>query len=218
MRTGIDESPCPLCKREDSDLFFEDKKRSYRHCRYCRLVFVPKRYRLSIEDEKAAYDLHENTPEDPGYRRFLSRLSTPLLKKLDSNRKGLDFGCGPGPGLSVLLKERGHEVDLYDPIYYNDPSVFNKTYDFICATEVVEHLHDPEREFSTLFKMLKPGGWLGIMTKQVIDKQAFSKWHYIRDLTHICFYSRPTFEYLARCFNAELSFAADDVILFKKKR
>ena len=65
--------------------------------------------------------------------------------------------------------------------------------------------------------MLRRDGWLGIMTKLVLDKTAFCKWHYILDMTHICFYSRSTFEYLAKLFNAELEFVENDVILFKKK-
>ena len=115
------------------------------------------------------------------------------------------------------MAEHGHRVDLYDPFYYNDTSVFARTYDFICATEVVEHLHDPEKEFAVMFNMLKTNGWLGIMTKQVRYVQAFRNWHYIRDLTHVCFYSRRTFVFLAQRFNARRHFAADDVILFNKR-
>lgn len=214
MKTKCDETFCPLCGSEDLDLFFEDKKRIYLHCFNCKLVFVPNYYWLNAEDERTIYDLHENDAQDQGYRQFLSRLSTPLLKKLNPKQKGLDFGCGPAPTLSVLLEEQGQQVDLYDPFYYNDPSVFFKKYDFICATEVVEHMHNPNKDFTVLFKMLKRDGWLGIMTKLVIDKNAFSQWHYIRDMTHICFYSQSTFEYLAQRFNAKLTFIANDVILF----
>ncbi len=217
MKTKCDEPLCPLCSSKDLDSFFEDKKRIYLRCSCCKLVFVPKRYWLGAEDEKATYDLHENDAQDQGYRQFLSRLSTPLLKKLGPKQKGLDFGCGPGPTLSAILEDRGQQVDLYDPFYYNDPSVFCKKYDFICATEVVEHLHDPNKEFEVLFKMLKRNGWLSIMTKLVIDQHAFRQWHYIRDMTHICFYSRSTFSYLAQRFHAELTFVAKDVILLHKK-
>lgn len=216
MKIKPNEDHCPLCGCEDLELYFEDKNRIYLCCFYCTLVFVPKPYWLSAEDEKAIYDLHENDARDPGYRQFLSRLSTPLLERLGSKKKGLDFGCGPGPTLSVMLEEAGHRVELFDPIYYNDPKVLNKEYDFICATEVVEHLRDPDKEFTSLFRMLKRGRWLGIMTKLVIDRDAFSHWHYIRDLTHVCFYSRSTFEYLAKRFGAELDFVANDVVLLKK--
>ncbi len=217
MKTQHDESHCPLCDGGDIDSFYEDRNRIYLRCDYCRLVFVPEYFWLSAEDEKATYDLHENDPQDRGYRQFLSRLSTPLLERLDSNRKGLDFGCGPGPALSALLEAKGHQVDLYDPYYHNDPRVFQKVYDFICATEVVEHLHDPKREFAALFKMLKRGGWLGIMTKLVKNEHAFRQWHYIRDMTHICFYSRRTFEYLSHRFDTDLDVVARDVILLNRR-
>ncbi len=216
MTIEFDNLRCPLCSSLDVDPFFEDKRRIYLRCVDCKLVFVPERYWLSTEDERATYDLHENDAQDQGYRQFLSRLTAPLLEKLKPQQKGLDFGCGPGPTLSVLLEERDQQVDLYDPLYFNDPSVFNKKYDFICATEVVEHLRYPNMEFSALFDMLNRDGWLGLMTKFVIDKRAFSKWHYIQDMTHISFYSRSTFEYLAQRFNAEVNFVQKDVILFNK--
>ena len=216
MTSKFDQPRCPLCGGEHPEAFFEDLRRTYLRCLYCKLVFVPKYFWLSREDERMVYDLHENSPQNQGYRQFLSRLSEPLLEKLAAEQEGLDFGCGPGPTLSVLLEEHGQHVDLYDPIYYNDPSVFDKKYDFICATEVVEHLGDPDKEFEVLFKLLKTGGWFGIMTKLVIHERAFSQWHYIQDMTHICFYSRSTFEYLAKRFNAQLEFVGSDVILLNK--
>lgn len=204
---------CLLCGNDGVEFYFEDNTRQYLQCVVCGLVFVPERYWLSAEEERATYDLHENDLHDQGYRNFLSRLTTPLLKKLKPGQQGLDFGCGPGPALAMVLEESGHPVDLYDPFYYNDTSVFDKAYDFICATEVVEHLRDPKKVFSALFKMLKPGGRLAIMTKLVIDKDAFGKWHYIRDMTHICFYRQRTFKFLAHQYKAAIDVVADDVIL-----
>ena len=210
------ESHCPLCTGDAIVLFFEDTKRNYLRCDSCSLIFVPGHFWLSAEEEKSEYDRHENDPQDLGYRKFLSRLSAPLLQRLEPAQQGLDFGCGPGPTLSRMLEEYGHQMDLYDPFYYNNPLLFSTQYDFICATEVVEHLREPAKEFGILFGMLKKGGWLGIMTKLTLDKQAFSRWHYIRDMTHICFYCRSTFEYLAQRFNAEIEFIGNDVILLRK--
>ncbi len=211
---------CPLCLSAAITSYYDDSKRSYLQCECCDLVFVPRAYWLSSGDEKAEYDLHENNADDQGYRQFLSRLSVPLSERLDlslvGDCKGLDFGCGPGPTLSLMLEEKGAAMVLYDPFYFNDKTVLDGTYDFICATEVVEHLSDPKKEFAQLFLMLKSGGWLGLMTKMVKNQQAFSRWHYINDQTHICFYSRVTFEFIAAQVGASVTFVANDVILLQK--
>ena len=70
--------------------------------------------------------------------------------------------------------------------------------------------------FEQLFQMLNPGGFLGIMTKLVKDQNAFSNWHYKQDPTHIRYFSRPTFDYLARKYSAEIDYVGNDVIIFQK--
>ena len=47
-----------------------------------------------------------------------------------------------------MFEEMGHTVALYDYFYANDPFVLHHLYDFITATEVVEHLHNPARHSS----------------------------------------------------------------------
>ncbi len=213
MEACVNQRKCPLCGKDQTVDYYEDRRRSYLHCPNCDLVFVPPEFQLSPELEKSEYDLHDNNPNDHGYRKFLSRLANPLLEKLKPGQKGLDFGCGPGPTLSVMMEEQGHPVDLYDHYYYRDLSVFSRQYDFITSSEVVEHLGDPQQVFHQLFQLLKPGGSLGIMTKMVTDPESFKKWHYIQDLTHICFYSSKTFEYLSKLYKVDLEFIGNDVII-----
>lgn len=179
-------------------------------------MFVPPEYFLDPAAERAHYDLHENDPSDAGYRRFLSRLSDPLVARLPAASTGLDFGSGPGPTLSVMLAEAGHRVEIYDPIYAPDTTVLDRQYDFITASEVVEHLHDPAAELQRLWDCLRPGGVLGLMTKLVIDPQAFASWHYIQDPTHVCFYSTETWSWLAARWSARLEQVAADVVLLAK--
>src|SRR5690606_28502592 len=102
-----------------------------------------------------------------------------------------------------MLQEAGHHVELFDPAYADNPRVFDGTYDFITASEVVEHLHDPAGWLQRLWDCLRAGGVLGVMTKLVRDQTAFADWHYIRDPTHVCFYSAETFEWLADRWSAE---------------
>lgn len=208
--------PCPLCHGNDTPLFHEDSRRPYHRCDCCRLVFVPPAYFLPVEEERAHYDLHENDPSDPRYRAFLDRLCRPMLRRLAPGSSGLDFGSGPGPTLSVMLEEAGHHVALYDPNYADDPRVLDRQYDFITASEVVEHLHDPAGQLQRLWDSLAPGGVLGIMTKLVASRSAFADWHYIRDPTHVGFFSTATFTWLARQWSAGHAQEGSDVTLLRK--
>jgi len=170
---------------------------------------------LNRKEEKAIYDLHENDLNDEGYRHFLSRLSEPLCRRLPEQSKGLDFGCGPGPALAQILTEKGMNIVLYDVYYYPEKTQLEQPYDFLVATEVIEHLYEPDRVWATWLTLVKPGGWIGLMTKLVKDVDAFSKWHYKNDLTHVRFYSRQTFQYLAERDKLELEFIGNDVILLR---
>ena len=209
--------PCPLCKTKESRaLFYQDNQRDYHRCSVCCLIFVPPSQLPSKEFEKGEYDKHQNSPDDPGYRKFLSRLFAPVQAKINPHSHGLDFGSGPGPTLSVMFEEAGHKMSLFDPFYAPDNRVLTTQYDFLTASEVVEHLHDPARDLTLLWSLLKTGGYLGVMTKLALDKEAFSKWHYKNDLTHVCFFSKKTMEWLAETWKAELFFIGNDVILFQK--
>lgn len=208
---------CPLCRGANTGQFFQDQRRDYILCPTCSLIFVPSGQFLTTAEEKARYDTHQNTPDDLRYRRFLSRIFIPMQERLAPGSHGLDFGSGPGPTLSLMFEEIGHSMAIYDYFYAKDSSVLQKQYDFITATEVLEHLHDPGKELDRLWALLKPGGNLGVMTQQVPDREVFARWYYKNDPTHVCFFSPSTFLWLAGRWRAEVAFAAQNVILFYKK-
>lgn len=212
----MDNLNCPLCRNKNTTFYHEDDIRQYYQCPNCRLIFVPPEFYLSLQEEKKRYDDHENDPADQHYRKFLRRLFDPLNEKLCLNSKGLDFGSGPGPTLHLMFEEAGHFMSIYDVFYADNPTVFDKKYDFIAATEVVEHLHHPMQEFERLWKCLNSRGFLGIMTKRARDKEAFKNWHYIRDETHVAFFSKATFKWLAKHWKADVSFPKDDIVIFQK--
>ncbi len=207
---------CPLCTGKDIQHYAQDKKRDYWQCQNCDLVFVAKEQQLDHEAEKAVYEQHENNPEDIGYRKFLSRMSQPVLERVAPASQGLDFGCGPGPTLSLMFEEAGHSMAVYDPYFANNPDVLSKKYDFITSTEVFEHLSSPKKVLEQLLTILKPGGWLGLMTKRVIDQEAFSRWHYKNDPTHITFFSDRTFHWIAWHYGLTLDIVDQDVVLLQK--
>ncbi len=207
---------CPLCQTQQVEHYHSDKCRSYWHCQQCDLVFVDKTQQLSCDDEKAIYQQHENGPEDEGYRRFLNRMAVPIQQRLPKGSKGLDFGCGPGPTLSLMLEEQGYQMSVYDLYFADHPKVLQQSYDFITSTEVFEHLAGPKTELERLLAILNPGGYLGIMTKRVLNPEAFSRWHYKNDQTHITFFSENSFHWLAQRYGLELEIVDNDVVLLRK--
>ena len=206
---------CTLC-HAPATFFCEDKKRPYFRCTECDLVFAAPNSHLSDNDEKAIYDFHENSPDDLRYRQFLSQLSDPLLAALKPGLRGLDYGCGPGPTLNLMLQEQGMRVDLYDVFYFPDKSQLQSAYDFVTATEVVEHFINPRISWTELFSWLKPNGLLGVMTS--LNNRAtpaeFKNWKYKNDPTHISFYSKATIAWLSQRFEVDYRILNERVILF----
>jgi len=209
---------CTLCN-STSTPFCEDKKRPYFRCSECDLIFADPKTYLSQEDEKANYEFHENDPNDTRYREFLSRLSTPLVKKLSSGMHGLDFGSGPGPTLNLMLEEQGLTMSVYDIYYAPDKGQLNRQYDFVTCTEVAEHFGNPGKSWPELVSLVKPGGWLGIMTWMFTKEttEEFNRWGYKGDPTHISFYTPKTMQWIAQHFKLELEIVSDRVILFRKQ-
>ena len=178
---------------------------------------MPTKFHLNAVDEKAIYDHHENSPLDSKYRHFLSRLFEPINLRLSANSSGLDFGSGPGPTLSIMFEEAGHEMQIYDPYYASDETVLTAKYDFVTASEVVEHLCQPITDLQRMWNCVRPGGTLGIMTRRTPAAVAdFDNWHYTKDPTHVSFYGDTTFAWLADHWNAKLNLLENDVVLLHK--
>jgi len=207
---------CPLCNTNQKLVFLSDAEREYYRCSCCDLIFVPREYHLSEIDQRARYDSHNNDPGDLRYRNFFKQLLVPLLAILPSNSYGLDFGSGPGPTLSLMLEEWGHNVDLYDKFYAQNDAVFQNRYDFITTTEVVEHLPNPLKDLEALVKILQKGGILAIMTEIVSPQLDFTNWYYKNDPSHVCFYSEKTFVHLANLLGLEIVTLSERVIILRK--
>ena len=207
---------CPVCGAVDVRPFMEVDGRAYLRCLACEATFVPPAQRPAAAVERAEYELHRNDPSDPGYRRFLDRLARPLLARLAPASAGLDYGCGPGPALADMLCAAGHRMTLYDPFFAPDPDALARTYDFVTCTEVAEHFHDPAGEFARLDGLLRPGGWLAVMTCFQTDDARFAGWHYRRDPTHVVFYREATFRVLADRFGWQCEVPCKDVVLMRK--
>lgn len=212
-----DSLECPLCSDLGSE-FFTDTKDSkvYFRCNFCELVWMHPDCRVNSEDELAHYKRHNNNPDDSRYRDFLNNLWQPLKEQLSPDAEGLDYGSGPGPTLHLMAKEDGFDCAHYDPYFHPDTAALHKSYDFITCSETAEHFYHPNKEFSALAKLLKPGGWLGFMTTRYDANTDFRNWHYRHDPTHVAFYTDRTFEIMADRLNFDfVKILSNRVVLLK---
>ena len=207
---------CIVCEHADCVVFCTVDSRTYWRCEVCLATFVDPSQHPTPATELAHYRRHENLPGDAGYRRFLNRLALPLLARLTPASHGLDFGCGPGPVLAAMLREAGHRVAVYDPFFQPDPHVLAQSYDFVTCTEVAEHFHHPAASFALLDSLLRPGGWLGIMTTHQEDDAGFADWYYRRDPTHVVFYRDVTLRRIAARYGWRYELPAPNVSLMHK--
>ena len=196
--------------------FHREGERDFLRCGICALTFVPVWQHADGQRERARYAEHRNSPDDPRYRAFLDRLLAPLARRLAPGASGLDFGCGPGPAASVMMRERGFSMRDYDPFFFPEEGCLKASYDFVVCTEVLEHLRRPAQTLSVLEGLLKPGGVLGVMTGVLEDDAAFPGWWYHRDFTHVAFYRPETLSWMGGRFGWSLERISRDEALFVK--
>lgn len=138
------------------------------------------------------------------------------MRRLTLGQQGIDIGCGPGPALAHQLSDDGFPCTYYDPLFFPQEERLKQQYDFVTATEVVEHLREPAVTWQQLHKLVAPSGLLAIMTSWRVAPEKFAQWHYPRDPTHIGFYQPSTFEWLAQQWGWQVDFPASNVCIFQR--
>lgn len=212
---------CSLCL-SPTEFFTTWKTRTYFRCSTCSLIQLSSEDHPSSSEEESEYLMHNNDPEDQGYRRFLSRVTKPVLKWLEQTHSFsaelLDFGCGPEPTISVMLAEEGWTMENYDPIFFPNAALLENRYDLVVCTEVVEHFFTPRVTWGVLIGLLKEKGRLVVMT-HVSDKKSvpteFVHWHYIREQSHVSFYHTDTMRWIAKGYGLSLDVIDRNVFCFE---
>ena len=190
---------CPLCGSHT--ITYPHPKLSYifHECKTCEFIFKDPKHHPSLVEEKKRYDQHNNDILDEKYRNYMTEFIEQSVMPFIHHKKALDFGSGPSPVLAHILQHTfGFDVTIYDYIYANDQKYQYQTYDLITSTEVIEHLVDPKKYFIHFYHLLNKEGVLSIMTRfHPKDQKKFFKWFYIRDETHVSFYTPTTLKMLA---------------------
>lgn len=211
------EAACPLCGAPGPFATAVDvRQRRHRFCGRCKLIFVEDRFLPAPAAERERYAKHRCGLDDPGYVAFLRQALDPALPHLNPQMRGLDYGCGHTPTLCRLLEQAGLRCENYDPFFF--PDLPAGPFDFLFATEVVEHFFRPAEDWARMAGLLKPGGLLVAMTAPGPDLAEFASWGYASDETHVCFYYPETLAWICGAFGfAALASGNTRVSLLRKR-
>lgn len=191
----MDNLACPLCSGNSSH-YYRHKERDFLKCHNCCSVFLHLKDHYTPDAEQAHYRNHNNDPDNTGYQNFVKPIVNNILSDFTPEHSGLDFGSGTGSPIVKLLEDARYNIQQYDLFFHNHPEVLEKQYDYIAASEVVEHFKEPYTEFALLKSMLKPIGKLYIMTGILPYNIDFGSWHYKNDHTHVFLYHPKAFEWI----------------------
>jgi SAM-dependent methyltransferase len=205
---------CILCLSESS-VFALYRETEYYRCLNCLAVFMDPALHPSAEMERERYEKHNNDINDPGYRAFVRPLVNKVIAGFSRDSRGLDFGAGAGPVAASILRENGYGIELYDPFFYNDTAILTGKYDYIICIEVIEHFHDPIKEFRLMRSLLDTRGSLICMTHLYTDDIDFKGWRYKDDETHVIFYHPKSLEWINSTFHFTGFNVNDRIIHFK---
>jgi SAM-dependent methyltransferase len=210
---------CRLCKSK-ANWFCEyfNLPVSFYKCTNCHSIFKDRTSYLTPSKEKKRYETHNNVVTDKKYQAFVEPITQAVLEDFNSASVGLDYGCGTGPVAAYVLQNKGYQIVLYDPFFYPDKAYTEQNYDFIICCEVMEHFHEPQKEFKHLRHHLKTGGRLYCKTNLISDHisvDEFKSWYYKNDPTHVFFYSPTALHFLASSLGFESLDFNEKLITFK---
>jgi len=159
---------------------------------------------------------------------------TPYLK----NKIVLDLGCGDGYWSIALAKVAKHVYAIDQEKYFVNSAKtfsrkrnisyivgdacaipFNKCFDFIWCSQVIEHVHDDRKVFQEMKRVLKPEGLIFITTTYapLWNSEEFRK--LAKDLGHLRIgYSIPELEKIAKSNKLKIlqfSFELQYITFFK---
>jgi len=179
-------------------------------CRECGLIFEnPREREITIESQYQEVEDPVYEREVGGRIRTFSRLLDSLERSVPRGRL-LDVGCYTGIFLE-LAKQRGWQTLGIEPsawaaakarerslevinLPFRKFQAESESFDLVTLWDVIEHLHDPLNELREIYRLLRPGGVLGLSTMDagcVFARLAGRRWPWYTRM-HFYYFTRGT--------------------------
>ena len=203
---------CKICNNQSVSLTINGI--NYDKCNRCGFLSKQDMHILSSCDEYNRYLLHDND-DSLEYFNYQEKFYFMIKDYLKGNI--LDYGCGNNHILVNVMEKYGIKSNYYDLYFYKDTNYEKDLYKAIILEEVIEHLKDPIETLTHLVNLLSNGGNLIIRTRFIKDNIE-PNWWYLRDTTHISFFSIETFKYLCVKLKLKIIYCnMIDVIILQKE-
>lgn len=198
---------------------FHQPPYAIRRCDQCDLYF--KSRTLPLEQLRAYYGRLDSATFDVSADFPTDRHLGAHLDRLRTGSRVLDFGCSTGRILkphstrlrclgvepnghaAAVASQRGIQIVPEDQL----PVVAQEGFDAIILCDVYEHLPRPVALVATLAKLLKPGGWLAVVTGNadaVRPRDRLAESWYFRVVGHLHMLSERHASWLGRRLGMEL--------------
>jgi 2-polyprenyl-3-methyl-5-hydroxy-6-metoxy-1,4-benzoquinol methylase len=211
---------CPICNSKKIEKFWAMPGYRLARCGSCQAVWdpLPPEKFLSLYDK--TYFINEN-PKG-GYtnyfegmqinrRTFSDRLGK-IEKKLGKKGRLLDVGCALGDCLleAKILgwkEAEGIEISQYAYQFAKERSLNVKlgtlngnsyklnTFDVVTYQDVIEHIPDPVNELKKIYRIIKPGGIVFLVTPDIggiWSRLLGPLWYHYKPYEHLTYFSQKS--------------------------
>lgn len=211
---------CPICDSKNSKKFWAMRGYKLAKCSDCGMVWDP----FPPESLEAVYSKNYFVNENPkgGYanyfegmninkRTFFERVKR-INKKLDGKGRMLDVGSALGDSLVEAKKLGWKDVYGVELSEYaakeskkrglnikigtlKDAKYPSNYFDVVTLQDVIEHVEDPVSEMKEIYRILKPGGYVFLVTPDIGGlwlKLLGHLWYHYKPGEHIMYFSQNT--------------------------
>lgn len=230
LRSRRVERPCRICAASHTRLLARGA-REYLHCFACGAITLDVT-REGYEALNPSYDpgpLSELEDAD-ALRDFLAvddkrAFLEPYLAGAEGPKRLLDVGCGAG-GYLLAARELGCECVGIEPSeehstvgrglglsiekgYFADGMFPESSFDLVLLSHVIEHIYEPRPFLESLFKLLRPGGKLIVVTPNAASVVAYLSgrwWVMLKAVDHVSMMTETSFRAMGVGDLGEVSF------------